>query len=100
MIKSSDKKKFASAMDSLNLHLGESTKNRAVTIYNKNEPNDAGFVPNMLKKFPSDEAPLINWPATAKEIFVIALAISIIIGSCYKVVMYKGICTTSNQNGG
>ena len=53
---------------------------------------------HILSKLPMDDAPLMNLPDATKNIIAVALVVTILIGSYFKFVLYKGILETNKQN--
>ena len=75
----------------------------ALLFPTNNEETDSAVKWNLLRILrilPMDDAPLMHLPSLAKKIIAVALFVTILVGSYFKLVLYKGIFTSSKQNPG
>ena len=86
-----------------NPKMNEEAPIEALEIATNNAEKDDDIELGLLKILnilPMDDAPLMHMPSLAKNIIAVALFLTILIGSYFKFVLYKGIFTSNKQNHG
>ena len=87
-------------MFSLNSRPTNFSNNNVITIhYNENANIENTFL-YILNKIPIDESPLTSLPTVVKNSFATAMIVSLLVGTYFKIILYKGIFTTNKQNRG
>ena len=65
---------------------------------NTEENNESSFV--SIIDIPTDKAPFINLPREAKVFVSLSLGLTLVIGTYYKICLYKGVFKTNKENRG
>lgn len=71
-----------------------------LAFFNNQENFKEIYFLETLEELPEDDVPMVNLPENIKITIILALIIAIIVGSCFKCVLFKGIFSKNSPNHG